>query len=170
MDTPNNPSGKVGGTVTLSVIILILIVIVLYAFNRPASQSSLSSPEPSSKAGNLMTEGTNGLDCKAIADRAAEEQQTSVTDGETTVVLKSHFSQAFNQCYYEILVVVPNLNPETEIDVAPDDKNVAWCESASPDGTFPTTCAENNTTPETMPGTMVTQDQFHQLENEYFTN
>lgn len=119
-----------------------------------SQQQTLPAPNQ-----NLVTESTNGLNCKTIAYQAASLDQSNNT-GQTYTVLRSHYSQSLNQCYYEVSIAKMNTGAlETDIRVTPDDTWVAYC-NVSPSGE---SCGQQNVG-------LITEQQFQQLETYYLTN
>jgi hypothetical protein len=128
--------------------------------SSPVSQSSQQTPTTVNQ--NLVSEGTNGLNCKSFADQAASLDQ-SKSNGQIFSVLQSHYSQSLNQCYYELSISNPIADSlSTDIRSAPNDDWIAECST----GVYPPPqlfCTEHNVG-------RITQQQFQQLETEYLTN
>ena len=128
--------------------------------NQGAGQSSQKTPTTVNQ--NLVSEGTNGLNCKAFADQAASLDQSN-SNGQTFSVLQSHYSQSLNQCYYELSISdAADGSLSTDIRSAPNDDWIAECST----GVYPPPqlfCTEHNVG-------RLTQQQFQQLESEYLTN
>jgi uncharacterized protein (UPF0333 family) len=128
--------------------------------NTPSPTTTEQTPTTVNQ--NLVSEGTNGLNCKAFADQVATLDQ-SKSNGQVFSVLQSHYSQSLNQCYYELSISDPIADSlSTDIRSAPNDDWIAECST----GVYPPPqlfCTEHNVS-------RITQQQFQQLETKYLTN
>ena len=129
--------------------------IVSNSQNEDTPSPTTTEQTPTTVNQNLVSEGTNGLNCKAFADQAASLDQ-SKSNGQIFSVLQSHYSQSLNQCYYELSISDPIADSlSTDIRSAPNDDWIAECST----GVYPPPqlfCTEHNVS-------RITQQQFQQL-------